>query len=142
VIFRCDVGKKGAVLSGGEKARLALAKLLLRPSNFLVLDEPTNHLDLAAVEVLEEGLREYAGTLLLISHDRAFLDAIATRIVEVRGGGALESFPGSYSDYARRQRGEGSAAPPDAAPASGAAPTAPADDKTTRIAARERAKEE
>ncbi|HVH17326.1 MAG TPA: ABC-F family ATP-binding cassette domain-containing protein [Myxococcota bacterium] len=138
-----DVGKKVAVLSGGEKARLALAKLLLRPSNFLVLDEPTNHLDLAAVEVLEEALREYTGTLLLISHDRAFLDAIATRIVEVRGGGGLESFPGSYSDYARRQRGEAPApAVAGAAPATDAAPVPSADEKSTRIAARERAKEE
>ncbi|HEX5068279.1 MAG TPA: ABC-F family ATP-binding cassette domain-containing protein [Myxococcota bacterium] len=134
-----DVEKKVAVLSGGEKARLALAKLLLRPSNFLVLDEPTNHLDLAAVEVLEEALREYAGTLLLISHDRAFLDAIATRIVEVRAGGTLESYPGTYSDYARRQRGE---APAAAAAAASTDAAAPADEKTTRIAARERAKEQ
>jgi len=137
-----DVNKRVSVLSGGEKARLALAKLLLRPSNFLVLDEPTNHLDLAAVEVLEEALREYAGTLLLISHDRAFLDAIATRIVEVRSGGVLESYPGSYADFERRQRGEPASESAPAADAQAAATSAPeADDKRARIAARERAKE-
>jgi ATP-binding cassette subfamily F protein 3 len=138
-----DVEKRVGVLSGGEKARLALAKLLLRPSNLLVLDEPTNHLDLAAVEVLEEALRSYTGTLLLISHDRAFLDAIATRIVEVRSGGVLTSFPGGYSDYERRQRGE-DAAPTAAegAPPAQPAPAAPPPEKAVRLAARERAKEE
>ncbi|HVN36675.1 MAG TPA: ABC-F family ATP-binding cassette domain-containing protein [Myxococcota bacterium] len=136
-----DVGKRVSVLSGGEKARLALAKLLLRPSNFLVLDEPTNHLDLSAVEVLEDALREYAGTLLLISHDRAFLDAIATRIVEVRSGGALESYPGSYTDFERRRRGEPLAESAPGADAERVATAPEADDKTARIAARERAKE-
>jgi ATP-binding cassette subfamily F protein 3 len=136
-----DVEKRVAVLSGGEKARLALAKLLLRPANFLVLDEPTNHLDLAAVEVLEEALRGYAGTLLLISHDRSFLDAIATRIVEVRPGGLLDSFPGSYSDFERRQRGEVAPGTDAAAGAPAPAPAAP-DEKSVRIATRERVKEQ
>jgi ATP-binding cassette subfamily F protein 3 len=135
-----DVEKRVAVLSGGEKARLALAKLLLHPSNFLVLDEPTNHLDLAAVEVLEQALRGYTGTLLLISHDRAFLDAIATRIVEVGAGGVLSSFPGTYSDYERRRRGE---TPEGAAPAAVApAPAEDDDPKSARIAARERVREQ
>jgi ATP-binding cassette subfamily F protein 3 len=138
-----DVEKRVAVLSGGEKARLALAKLLLRPANFLVLDEPTNHLDLAAVEVLEEALSGYTGTLLLISHDRAFLDALATRIVEVGPGGVLRSFPGSYSDYEGRQRGEAAA---DAAPPQSAAPaTAEApgpEQKAARMAARARSREQ
>jgi ATP-binding cassette subfamily F protein 3 len=138
-----DVEKRVAVLSGGEKARLALAKLLLRPANFLVLDEPTNHLDLAAVEVLEEALRDYTGTLLLISHDRTFLDAIATRIVEVGPGGVLRSFPGSYSDWERRQRGETPVATDAAPPAGVAAPAAPEpEEKSTRIAARERQKQQ
>ncbi len=137
-----DVLKRVAVLSGGEKARLALARLLLRPANFLVLDEPTNHLDLAAVEVLEEALRGYTGTLLLISHDRAFLDAIATRIVEIEPGGVLRSFLGSYSDYERRQRGEAPVAAGVAYPVAVASPAAPEPEgKSARIASRERQKQ-
>jgi ATP-binding cassette subfamily F protein 3 len=100
-----DVAKPVSVLSGGEKARLALAKLLLRPANVLVLDEPTNHLDVAACEVLEEALGGYRGTLVVISHDRAFLNAIATRVVEVRGG-VLRDFPGNYDDYLARVAAE------------------------------------
>ncbi|MEN8160504.1 MAG: ABC-F family ATP-binding cassette domain-containing protein, partial [Myxococcota bacterium] len=96
-----DVAKKVSVLSGGEKARLALAKLLLRPSNVLVLDEPTNHLDIQACEVLEDALAGYRGTLVVISHDRAFLNAIATRVVEVQAG-TLRDFPGNYDDYLHR----------------------------------------
>ncbi len=110
-----DVQKKVSVLSGGEKARLALARLLLRPSNVLVLDEPTNHLDVLACEVLEEALLEYKGTLVLISHDRAFLNAIATRVVEVRGG-VLREFPGNYDDYLRRTSAAAPAGEPGASP--------------------------
>ncbi len=93
-----DVHKKIAVLSGGERNRLALAILLLRPANLLLLDEPTNHLDLASKEVLLASLQHYPGTLVFVSHDRYFVDALATRVIEVGGGQAL-SFLGNYEDF-------------------------------------------
>jgi len=137
-----DVAKQVSVLSGGEKARLALAKMLLRPANFLVLDEPTNHLDVVACEVLEEALSGYQGTLLFISHDRVLIDAIATKVVEVRGG-RLDEFLGTYSDWARRVSGQGLAdGTPEAARAAGETPPAPPPpDKTERAATRERSRE-
>ncbi|MEK7728659.1 MAG: ABC-F family ATP-binding cassette domain-containing protein [candidate division KSB1 bacterium] len=93
-----DVLKPIAVLSGGEKARVALAKLLGRPVNFLVMDEPTNHLDILARQILEDALADYAGTLLFISHDRAFINAIANKIVEVKDG-RLRGYLGNYDEY-------------------------------------------
>jgi len=104
-----DVSKKVAVLSGGERNRLALAKMLLRPSNVLLLDEPTNHLDLASKEVLLEALADYAGTLIFVSHDRYFVDRLAAKVVEVGEGEAL-LYPGGYEDFLdwkrRREAGE------------------------------------
>src|SRR5262249_49977816 len=96
---------------GGEKARLALARLLLRPANFLVMDEPTNHLDLAACEVLEEALRDYQGTLLFVSHDRAFVNAVATRVIEVRAG-KLRDFTGNYDEYLNQANQSAASSPP------------------------------
>jgi ATP-binding cassette subfamily F protein 3 len=102
-----DVGKMVRVLSGGEKARLAIAKTLLRPVNMLLLDEPTNHLDMAGKAVLQDALQGYDGTLVLVTHDRHLIDAVATRVIEVAVGGVVRSFPGTFSDYADRLAREG-----------------------------------
>ena len=93
-----DVFKRIGVLSGGERNRYALARMLLRPANFLLLDEPTNHLDLQAKDVLLEALRKFTGTIVFVSHDRYFIDKLATRIFEIEGG-KLEDYPGNYEDY-------------------------------------------
>jgi ATP-binding cassette subfamily F protein 3 len=92
------VEKRVAVLSGGEKARLALARMLVRPAPFLCLDEPTNHLDLASRDVLEDALARFAGTMVFISHDRYFINRLATKVVEVRDG-RLVIHLGGYDDY-------------------------------------------
>jgi ATP-binding cassette subfamily F protein 3 len=93
-----DVQKRVSVLSGGEKARLTLCKLLLQRPNALFLDEPTNHLDIESRNVLEEALRDFAGTLCFISHDRHFINAIANKVLLVRKG-SIQIFPGNYDDY-------------------------------------------
>ncbi len=86
------------VLSGGERARLLLAKLFATPSNFLVLDEPTNDLDLETLDLLEEVIADYPGTALLVSHDRDFLDRVATQIVLAEGDGRFTEYAGGYAD--------------------------------------------
>jgi ATP-binding cassette, subfamily F, member 3 len=105
-----DVFKKIGVLSGGERGRYALLRLLLHPANFLLLDEPTNHLDLRAKDVLLNALTKYTGTVVFVSHDRYFIDKLATRVFEV-GSGKVEIFPGNYEDYLWRKQGGQHVAP-------------------------------
>jgi ATP-binding cassette subfamily F protein 3 len=105
-----DVFKTIGVLSGGERNRYALARMLLHPSNFLLLDEPTNHLDLRAKDVLLESLRKFTGTVVFVSHDRYFIDRLATRVFEI-GDGRIEVFPGNYEDYLWRKQGREGAPP-------------------------------
>src|SRR3982751_3156869 len=100
-----DVFKRIGVLSGGERNRYALARMLLHPSNFLLLDEPTNHLDMQAKDVLLEALEEFTGTVVFVSHDRYFIDKLATRVFEVADG-AVNVFPGNYEDYRWRKEKE------------------------------------
>jgi ATP-binding cassette subfamily F protein 3 len=97
------VEKRVAALSGGELNRLAIACLLVRPSNALLLDEPTNHLDMAAKDALLDSLRAYPGTIVFVSHDRHFLDSLATHVIEVGGGGVYE-YPGTYPSYLWHRR--------------------------------------
>jgi len=107
-LFSADeVFKRIGVLSGGERNRYALLRMLLHPANFLLLDEPTNHLDMRAKDVLLEALSKYTGTVVFVSHDRYFIDKLANRVFEV-GGGRIEVYPGNYEDY--RWRKEGGAA--------------------------------
>jgi ATPase subunit of ABC transporter with duplicated ATPase domains len=101
-----DVEKKVRALSGGEKSRLVMARMLLDPPNFLVLDEPTNHLDLATKEMLVEALREFEGTMFFVSHDRSFLRGLSNRVLELGGESGTEAqphlYPGSYVEYVGR----------------------------------------
>ena len=122
-----DVFKPIGVLSGGERNRYALARMLLHPSNFLLLDEPTNHLDLQAKDVLLAALQEFTGTIVFVSHDRYFIDQLATRVFEI-GEGQIQDYPGNYEDYLWRKQRDAAGAPAAEAPAPTAptAPTAPA----------------
>jgi len=123
-----DVDKRVSVLSGGEKARLALAKLLLARANFLVLDEPTNHLDMDARDVLTEALADYGGTLLFVSHDRLFIESLATRVVEITPGDGearVRTFLGGWESYAAALAKEAEP-PPKAKRAAGPPPKAAA----------------
>jgi ATP-binding cassette subfamily F protein 3 len=101
-----DVFKPLGVLSGGERNRYALARILVSPSNFLLLDEPTNHLDMRAKDVLLDALAAFSGTVVFVSHDRYFIDRLATRILEVEGG-TVTSHEGNYEDYLRWQQAQG-----------------------------------
>jgi len=118
-----DVYKKVAVLSGGERNRLALAMLLVEPANCLLLDEPTNHLDLTAKEVLLEALLEYEGTVVLVAHDRYILDRLPSQVIEV-GHGAAVRYLGNYEEYLAKKlamEAHGGSAPTQAAGVNGTA---------------------
>jgi ATP-binding cassette subfamily F protein 3 len=135
-----DVFKRIGVLSGGERNRYALLRMLLHPANFLLLDEPTNHLDMRAKDVLLEALSKYTGTVVFVSHDRYFIDNLATRVFEI-GEGRVEVYPGNYEDYRWRKEGgaarlqENTQLAVTATPANGnkSASTDPADAKTKRL---------
>ena len=108
-----DIHKRAGVLSGGERTRLAVARMLLTPANTLLLDEPTNHLDLDSKDVLLEALEDFGGTLIFVSHDRYFVDRLATKIIEV-GHGTIEVYPGTYEQFlwSKTERARQAAAPP------------------------------
>jgi ATPase subunit of ABC transporter with duplicated ATPase domains len=101
-----ETDKKIKMLSGGERTRLVIARMLLYPPNFLVLDEPTNHLDLATKEMLIEALRDFEGTMIFVSHDRAFLRGLSNRVLELGGESGTDAqphaYPGSYVEYVER----------------------------------------
>ena len=100
-----DVFKKVKVLSGGEKARLALCKLMLHQYNFLILDEPTNHLDMKSKDVLKQALMAYDGTLLVVSHDRDFLQGLASPVIEMHGS-SITIFPGTVTEFLERKKSD------------------------------------
>jgi ATP-binding cassette subfamily F protein 3 len=106
-----DIHKPVAVLSGGEKSRLALAKILLRDSNCLILDEPTNHLDVKTKDIFQNALLHYSGTIILVSHDRYFLDHLVQRVFEIRDG-CLHEYTGNYSYFIQKRAAEIAAAAP------------------------------
>jgi ATP-binding cassette subfamily F protein uup len=124
-------------LSGGERNRLLLARLFTRPSNVLVLDEPTNDLDLETLELLEEQLVEWPGTLLLVSHDRAFLDNVVTSTFVFEGDGRVQEYVGGYEDWVRQRLAEKSAATRKSR-ASETANVPPEKPKTTKIVVKPR----
>jgi len=108
LLFSGDETKKSVkVLSGGEKGRMIYGKLMLTKPNVLLMDEPTNHMDMETIESLQIGLEKYPGTLIFVSHDREFVGALATRIIELKAGGKLSDFRGSYDDYLKSQGLEG-----------------------------------
>src|SRR5262249_37356246 len=113
------VNKRVSVLSGGEKSRLALAKMLLQPSNVLILDEPTNHLDIRTKDVLREALLQFGGTFVIVSHDRYFLNGLVTKVLEMRNG-QLIVYPGTFEEFlAWKERNDGLQVPGSKLQASG-----------------------
>jgi ATP-binding cassette subfamily F protein uup len=133
---------KVSALSGGERNRLLLARLFSRPANVLVLDEPTNDLDIETLELLEDLLQDYDGTLFLVSHDRAFLDNVVTQVIAFEGNGVLREYVGGYSDWLRQRPGaavqeEKKAEPKKAEPAKSAQPQPVARAKPVKLSFKE-----
>ncbi|MCV5886448.1 ATP-binding cassette domain-containing protein, partial [Escherichia coli] len=93
-----DIKKSVKVLSGGEQGRMLLGKLMMHKPNMLLMDEPTNHMDMESIESLNTALEQYKGTLFFVSHDRVFVDSLATRIIEIRDG-KITDFKGTYSEF-------------------------------------------
>ena len=124
-----DIHKRAGVLSGGERTRLAVARMLLRPANTLLLDEPTNHLDLDSKDVLLEALEDFGGTLIFVSHDRYFVDKLATKIIEV-GHGRIDVYPGTYEQYHWSKAHRDDAATPAASARPSSGPARPAAEAT------------
>lgn len=127
---------KVSTLSGGERNRLLLAQVLARPSNLLVLDEPTNDLDIETLDLLEEVLADYDGTLLLVSHDRDFLDRLVTSVIAMEGNGVVDEYVGGYGDYLHQRRPRPEKSPPK--PAARPAPSAPSRERGQRLSWKER----
>jgi ATP-binding cassette subfamily F protein 3 len=141
-----DVEKPVRVLSGGERTRLAVARMLLRPSNTLLLDEPTNHLDLDSKDVLLEALEDFGGTLIFVSHDRYFVDKLASKVVEI-GNGQAVVYPGNYEEFlwSRKQHEAVAAEPPSrpkAVPSNGGPRGKPSEAPTATYEERKRAEAE
>ncbi len=126
-----DVYKSVGVLSGGERTRLAVARMLLRPSNTLLLDEPTNHLDIDSKDVLLNALIDYGGTLIFVSHDRYFLDRLATKIIEV-GDGKATLYPGTYEEFLEQKRRQEMAAQEENGPGGKSAASSDSSDNEAR----------
>ena len=104
LLFSGDETKKSVkVLSGGEKGRMIYGKLMLTKPNVLLMDEPTNHMDMETIESLQIGLEKYPGTLVFVSHDREFVGGLATRMIELKPGGGIGDFRGTYDEYLRAQ---------------------------------------
>src|SRR5213078_5296810 len=131
-----DVFKTIGVLSGGERNRYALARMLLHPSNFLLLDEPTNHLDLRAKDVLLEALEKFSGTVVFVSHDRYFIDKLSTRVFEI-GDGKVEIYPGNYEDYLWRKQGGAAELEAQTAKTAGLPPAPTNGDRSAQVASSE-----
>ncbi len=136
-----DVHKKIAVLSGGERARVALARMLLRGGNFLIFDEPTNHLDMQAREVLKETLSHYDGTMIFISHDRDFIDAVANLVIEIDRG-RLREYPGNYAYYQWKKEQEKEREAPESTPGAAAKKPTPAPSKSRKESRKRRAEKQ